>query len=44
MLVRERGVTVEVATFRSDGPYTDRRRPDSIAFSDPHLDAQRRRA
>lgn len=42
MLVRDRGVTVEVATFRSDGPYTDRRRPDSVAFSDPMLDAQRR--
>jgi tRNA nucleotidyltransferase/poly(A) polymerase len=35
-------VTVEVATFRADGPYTDARRPDSIVFSDPATDAQRR--
>jgi poly(A) polymerase len=38
---RER-VTVEVATFRSDGPYTDARRPDSVSFSDPQSDAARR--
>jgi poly(A) polymerase len=37
-----RGVTVEVATFRSDGPYTDRRRPDVVHFSDPASDAHRR--
>lgn len=42
MLVRERGFTIEVATFRSDGPYTDRRRPDQITFSDPVADAKRR--
>jgi poly(A) polymerase len=36
------GVTVEVATFRADGPYTDARRPDSVRFSDPLADAQRR--
>lgn len=35
-------VTVEVATFRADGPYTDRRRPDVIRFSDPASDAHRR--
>ncbi len=34
--------TVEVATFRSDGPYTDRRRPDAVTFSDPKSDAMRR--
>ncbi len=33
---------VEVATFRSDGPYADGRRPDSITFSTPEEDAQRR--
>lgn len=38
---RER-ITVEVATFRSDGPYTDARRPDSVHFSDPAADAARR--
>jgi poly(A) polymerase len=37
-----RPVTVEVATFRADGPYTDRRRPDVIHFSDPVSDAHRR--
>jgi poly(A) polymerase len=35
-------VSVEVATFRADGPYSDARRPDSIAFSDEVGDAQRR--
>ncbi len=33
---------IEVATFRADGPYSDRRRPDSIAFADDIADAQRR--
>lgn len=35
-------VTVEVATFRADGPYTDARRPDRVTFSDPRSDAERR--
>jgi poly(A) polymerase len=35
-------VSVEVATFRADGPYSDARRPDSVVFSDPVADAQRR--
>jgi len=34
--------TIEVATFRSDGPYSDRRRPDSVTFSDAEADARRR--
>lgn len=34
--------TIEVATFRSDGPYSDRRRPDSVTFSDAESDARRR--
>src|SRR5690606_24847079 len=42
MLVRDFGPTIEVATFRSDGPYSDRRRPDEIRFSDPENDARRR--
>lgn len=42
VLVRSRDATTEVATFRADGPYTDRRRPDRIQFSDPQSDAQRR--
>lgn len=33
---------VEVATFRSDGAYVDGRRPTSVVFSSPELDAQRR--
>ena len=44
MLVYAEGARfpVEVATFRSDGPYSDRRRPDTVRFSDPASDAQRR--
>jgi tRNA nucleotidyltransferase/poly(A) polymerase len=33
---------VEVATFRTDGHYSDGRRPDRVTFSDPLQDAQRR--
>ncbi len=33
---------VEVATFRTDGDYSDGRRPDSVVFSTPEMDAQRR--
>lgn len=33
---------VEVATFRSDGSYTDKRRPDRVTFADARADAQRR--
>lgn len=33
---------VEVATFRADGAYSDRRRPDSVTFSDARADALRR--
>lgn len=42
MLVRDYGPTIEVATFRSDGPYTDARRPDHVQYSSPEEDAQRR--
>ena len=34
--------SVEVARFRADGAYTDGRRPDSIAFTNPEEDARRR--
>ena len=34
--------TIEVAAFRTDGDYKDGRRPDSILFSDPQHDAERR--
>lgn len=33
---------IEVATFRTEGPYLDGRRPDSVSFSTPEQDAQRR--
>lgn len=36
------GFDVEVATFRSDGGYSDGRRPDRVHFSSPVEDAQRR--
>ena len=36
------GVEVEVATFRSDGAYVDGRRPESVVFGSPELDAARR--
>lgn len=44
ILVRqESDVHVEVATFRSEGAYSDGRRPDEVRFvTDPALDAQRR--
>jgi len=42
MLVRDFGPTIEVATFRADGPYSDARRPDHVEFSSPERDAQRR--
>ncbi|MGL4423181.1 MAG: CCA tRNA nucleotidyltransferase, partial [Gemmataceae bacterium] len=34
--------TVEVATFRTDGLYVDGRRPETVQFSSPQEDAQRR--
>ena len=42
MLVRHGGRSVEVATFRADGSYTDGRRPDGVRFSDDREDALRR--
>ncbi len=36
------GVEVEVATFRSDGAYVDGRRPETVVFGSPQLDAERR--
>ena len=33
---------VEVATFRSDGAYVDGRRPETVVFGSPELDAARR--
>ena len=42
MLVKVEDVTVEVATFRKDGDYSDSRRPDSVEFCDAKEDAKRR--
>ena len=33
---------VEVATFRTEGPYLDGRRPESVTFATPEEDAKRR--
>ncbi|WP_461785334.1 CCA tRNA nucleotidyltransferase [Prosthecobacter sp.] len=42
VIVRLNHEHIEVATFRSDGSYSDGRRPDSVTYSTPELDAQRR--
>ncbi len=42
MLVRVRQHEVQVATFRTDGVYSDSRHPDSVTFSDAEHDARRR--
>ena len=42
MLVRSHGLTIEVATFRTDGVYSDGRHPDVVAFTDAEHDATRR--
>jgi poly(A) polymerase len=42
MLVRVRGHTIQVATFRTEGVYSDGRHPDTVSFSDAQHDASRR--
>lgn len=42
VLVKSRGVWVEVATFRTDLSYSDGRRPDRVVFASPREDALRR--
>jgi poly(A) polymerase len=42
IVVHEQGHDFEVATFRSDGAYIDGRRPESVVFSSPQEDAERR--
>lgn len=42
ILVYLDGHAFEIATFRTDGSYNDGRRPDSVAYSSPEEDAQRR--
>lgn len=42
MQVHQRGVSVEVATFRKEHGYSDGRRPDSVSFTGAQEDAARR--
>lgn len=42
MLVRHQKHSIEVATFRTEGKYSDGRHPDSVTFTDAQNDAQRR--
>jgi poly(A) polymerase len=41
-LVHRHGFQYEIATFRSDGTYSDGRRPDQVDFCDAEHDAERR--
>lgn len=42
IILKHGGHPVEIATFRTDGSYTDGRRPESVTFSTPEEDAARR--
>jgi tRNA nucleotidyltransferase/poly(A) polymerase len=42
MLVRKASHVIQVATFRTEGVYSDNRRPDEVQFSNAEHDAQRR--
>jgi poly(A) polymerase len=42
VVVRRGEHTIEIATYRKDGAYTDGRHPESVTFSSPEEDAQRR--
>lgn len=42
MLVRVHSHVIQVATFRTEGVYSDGRHPDTVAFSDAQHDASRR--
>ncbi len=42
VLVRKFGHDIEVATFRSDGGYSDGRHPDEVTFGSAEQDARRR--
>jgi poly(A) polymerase len=42
VIVRQGGHHFEVATFRTDGSYSDGRRPDTVTFATAEEDAQRR--
>ena len=42
VVVHREGHMFEIATFRTDGSYSDGRRPETVEFSTPEEDAQRR--
>src|SRR5947199_6396491 len=42
VVVVEKGMNFEVATFRADGAYLDHRHPVDVRFSSPEEDAKRR--
>ncbi|MFH1747824.1 MAG: CCA tRNA nucleotidyltransferase [Planctomycetota bacterium] len=42
VLVRQQRLWIEVATFRTDGPYRDGRHPDVVRFTNAREDARRR--
>jgi poly(A) polymerase len=42
VIAKSNGHPVEIATFRTDGSYKDGRRPETVTFSTPEEDAQRR--
>ncbi len=42
VIAKSHGHHVEIATFRTDGSYRDGRRPETVSFSTPEEDAQRR--
>ena len=42
ILVKEKGIAFEIATFRKDKEYKDSRRPEGVIFSSPEEDAKRR--
>ncbi len=42
VIAKHDGQHVEIATFRTDGSYKDGRRPETVEFSTPEHDAQRR--
>ena len=42
VIAKLHGEHVEIATFRTDGSYKDGRRPETVTFSTPEEDAQRR--
>ena len=42
MLVKQGRLQFEVATFRTDGSYSDGRRPDRVEYADAEADARRR--